>query len=1388
MTVQQWYVNDAWADIPLGRGRGPSARERYGRDASWVRRWSCYAQVMSVVAEHWGEREDAFEDMGDPQLRIYQDIVSLEQRSPRERGRYLCDSVIRPVLTELFEEKPQVFPDGKSREAVCAWYCAVEARRSWKEATRNWLAAIPRPARALGQPERTIKERMWARGLADPEGFPTQAAPGLRMITEMLDDKLRQYRRTQVPEDAKLLDKLLPASLAENVRRGSEQLAVRRAQYTPSVLENLGIDEHGQTDLMALALPRLLECIARQESMLLLGPTSSGKSRVGRIAVCHAITKARRRHGRAIVLLPTKALVSQAIAEWKEFLKDTPFHEEWRILPGSRDYPQNDEAIARGEFEVAVIIPEKLAGLMAGGMRLDGCDLIVVDELQNLADRDRGPRLEMLLTTIRANYPMPILGLSATLTTQAADDVRRWLKIGEEAVVRVTKRPVPLNMIVCDDRQVRQRRADQEEVVVSNHDLGSIVGTWREDPVLRGYLDRVSAYERALAIALTLLKNKQRPIRSVLCFVGSRQNAQELADAAQVVLDRDPEMGRVDPAAGPFAGRFRSKAADEETLGRHRAFFRFPQTTVRDSVEKSLRTGVGYHSARLEQGLRSVVETAFRDGIIRLLFATDTLKLGINLPADAVVVGSLTTPTGDRKKLVLNRDTVAQRLGRAGRLLLGNDSSPEGFGYLVIPQKAPKKGEVEFQETELTELAERMVPTEEGEPEIDRALRALSDVDAVYHHYIHSHYRDYTLEGASIVSRVDDRWFAGELLHWAVQQGLPFSLDELTARLNGLYQASLGAVTGAPPPDRTRVIDMLTSARLIGPFRPGTSEAAEPGLWVVTGLGRAISTSGLPFEDAAVVEQLVSEAAAGAGDLTLLWIAARSQHVRETMSWISIVPAAGDDSREREQRERVLRLAEVLGGEPDERQRLAHRLAYGAFVQDVPAADLVGTGIVAGRLRQLLTGPAENPELEAITALLRACVMLLWMSGCPLSRIEAAIETNTRVTGGRVQGPRQVAVHAADVRSLGENASYLFDAARELSGVRPQGTLFRRFEAMGEEVELGVPSVLAPLARLAMPATHRERIVHLVPYLRRITDTGIDDVSDIVDRYLTRPSRPPQDRGRARKILEFTLSGEERGEIRRQLERQEQSRHRGLRLSDDFRKFRVPGFSYYLFSEALDKLSGSNADGLPADVAVLLRAFGLVVQEDPLSGLLTATSPLEPDLECRMVIHTDDFGVRELAEARGRAEVVLACGRVSTGVRLAFPGSAHNPVVVQPAILLEALARITVLARQEGAVIEPVESAADSRSLIDEFLSGRDAGATTSDLEEGGESEEWSDLMTPAAEGEKGMEVVGHRLLRLLTAAPPLLGRSELNRLIAGLRVAAPPEQPEAGAMRVGEE
>ncbi|MDF2267443.1 DEAD/DEAH box helicase [Streptomyces coacervatus] len=1343
---------------------------------------------MSEAAVH--ADEDVYEILGDLHLRIYQDLIApdLLEPSPGERGRFLLDSVIRPVLTNLYDEKdaslslegsPQV--QVKSREAIYAWYWAINARRSWKEAARKWQAAIP-GGQTWRQPERTIKERMWAEGLFDPGAFPPLAAPGLRLITERLDDLLRPFARDRVSEGTSLLSRLLPMAIAEKVGNASRDLAAKRAQYSPDVLVNLGIDEHGQTDLMAKALPRLLECIAKQRSMLLLGPTSSGKSRIGRIAVCHAITRARRRHGRAIVLIPTKALVSQAVDEWKEFLGGTEF-EQWRIVPGSRDYPQNDEAIVRGEFDVAVIIPEKLAGLMAGGMTLNGCDLIVVDELQNLSDPDRGPRLEMLLTAIRASYQVPILGLSATLTPAAAEDVRAWLEISADDVVRVQRRPVPLNIIVRDDRQVCERRAENGQLERSSEDLGAVLRQWRKDPLLKVQLDRARVYDRALAVAVKLLKDDRRGVRSVLCFVGSRQHAQELAEVAQVLLSRDSDMGQVDPAASPFAGRF-GTLNEQDVRERHRAFFRFPQTTVRDSVEKSVRTGVGYHSARLEQGLRSVVERAFRDGLIRLLFATDTLKLGINLPADAVVVGSLTTPTGGRTSQVLNRDTVAQRLGRAGRLGLGTGPSPRGYGYLVIPQARLAKSAVDFQDTDLLGLASHVTALYEGEPKVDRALRALSDVNAVYRHYV-----DYTSEGATIASQVDDRWFAAELLHWAVQHRSPFAEEALGTRLDALYRASLGAVNGAAPPDQGTVVGMLRDNRLIG-RTSGSADDTDSPHWVVTGLGRAVSTSGLPFADARVVEQLVAEAALGAGDLTLLWIAARSQHVRDTMSWLSVVPAAGDEEREREQRVRVLRLAAVLGASDlDERRKKASYLANDEFVRHLGEDDLIGRGVVADELRHLLTGPAENPGLEAVTALLRACVMVLWKIGCPLSQIAAAVEKNTRVTTARPMGPREVAVHATDVRNLGENASYLFDAARELSGVRPQGTVFRRFEALGESVELGVPSILGPLARLSLPTTHRERIVRLVPFLPAAIGKGIDHLGDVVDRFLSRPRTKAQNTSEARYFHEFFLSENERAQIRRELDVQEQSRKRGVRLPPGFGRFRVPGYSDHRFSDVLDRLCPDNADTALQDVAALLSAFGLDTELDQLSGMLTVSTPLDSRLRRRIAVHMEDFGVQQLLAARGNTDIVVACGGVTSGVRLAFPESNHNPVVVQPAILLETLGRIMQLAQAEGLIHDPAASPMEAAKSIEDLLRQRAEGfetesedwedneAVTDDLDEAGD---WILPSGTPTGPDEGVRTVGHRLLRLLTAAPPMLGRSELNRLVAGFQVAPPPADESA--------
>ncbi|MGW7130017.1 DEAD/DEAH box helicase [Streptomyces bobili] len=1375
-----WFEDDHWDEIGLGKSRSGelsnTPRSLYGNDAPWVRRWSCYAEAMAKVIAYKGEPDELLTELGDPSLRIYRELIDeayLPEGGEIAVGRWLLNDVIMPALTllheqvneqgsKLFGQEP---PDRRadSREAVEAWYFAVTTSGRTKERLASLWAqktrTPERPANPTDAPN-TMRSRMWARGLGAPGAFTPGAAPGWRELTRALDKQTERYQRPVAGAGIAEIDRLLPPELANRIREGEEELRVRREQahYGVEELKNLGIDEHGRTDLMANAIPKLRSCMERRQSMLLLGATSSGKSRIGRIAAAHAVKEG----GRAIFLMPTKALVNQAVREWRDFLNGTVYQERWRILPGSRDHAQNDELIARGLFEVAVLIPEKLAGLVAGGMRLDGVSVIIVDELQNLADPERGPRLEMLITAIRTEYTMPMIGLSATLTPSAVNNVMLWLDIAEDSVIKASRRPVPLSMLVCDDRKVRW--VSHEETEPPRLDLGAVLKDWDADADLRGRLGLVRSYRRALALAVTLLKDEGRHIKSVLCFVGSREDAQRLTDVAQAVLALDPAMNRVDPERGVYGGRF-SALDDQDRHRLGREFSRFPATTLRDSVERSLTTGVGYHTARLEQPLRNVIETAFGLGVIRLLFATDTLKLGINLPADAVVNGALTSPMGGGMNRVLDRDTVAQRLGRAGRLNLG--TSPRGYGYLVVPEEPPNQEGVHMEPMELRELASRVPALGETEPELDQALRALCDVEAVYRHYL----QEYSMPGAAIDSRVDEEWFASELLHWAVRRGSPFDEDELRARTDLLYSKSLRQVTGAGPPDYEAVLQLMLEHELIG------ADIHDPRhrRLVVTGLGRAVSTSGLPFSDATVVDLLTRAARDGAGDLTLLWLAAKSEHVQRATAWISVISREGEESVTARQKEGVLALASVFAASPNQRAQYAARLRNSEFLADLPATDLVGSGVHAQELRQLLAGPAADPGTEGITALLRSCVLMLWIVGCPLSRLEPAIEKNLAVPW-RNGKPRTVVIHAADVRSLGENTSYLFDAARELAGVRPQGTVFRRFETLGESVEYGVPSALGPLARLQLAATHRERIVELVPSLRNGRLDSFDSVADIVDRYMTtRPMAASWTAKQRKKVEQLVLTDEEREQIRAQLERMEGQRRRVARLTGDFQDVRIPGAGGETMLDAYDRLRRPNQADVVKDVAMILRRFGVDAEEEAQSGMLTLSSRVTNSTRtARMAVHSEIFKVADLAQIRGQADIVLACNGATTGVRNSHLYAASNPVVVQPAILLEAIAHLRALEEAQAPAGETPED------LDDWLFAQSDPVTTTEDLDwliaDPDEANANENTISTGDAPEDDYAALGDRLLRLLTAAPPILGRSELLRLVAGLIVAAPPE------------
>ncbi len=130
-----------------------------------------------------------------------------------------------------------------------------------------------------------------------------------------------------------------------------------------------GIEPPGTTELDRSGVAYLFSSKSNT-SLMVLAPTSSGKSRFGQIAISREVYEKKRQHrktyGKVIVIVPTKALVTQFARELRDVLAGTEA-EQWEVLEGSRDYPQNDDRIRASRFDIAVIIPEKLAALMRNG-------------------------------------------------------------------------------------------------------------------------------------------------------------------------------------------------------------------------------------------------------------------------------------------------------------------------------------------------------------------------------------------------------------------------------------------------------------------------------------------------------------------------------------------------------------------------------------------------------------------------------------------------------------------------------------------------------------------------------------------------------------------------------------------------------------------------------------------------------------------------------------------------------------------------------------------------------------------------------------------------------------------------------------------------------------
>ena len=376
--------------------------------------------------------------------------------------------------------------------------------------------------------------------------------------------------------------------------------------------------------------------------VIVAAPTGSGKTVVAEYAVETAIRDGKR----AFYTAPIKALSNQKYRDLVAVHGD----DRVGLLTG-------DNAI-NGDAPVVVMTTEVLRNMIYGGRDLQDLSVVVLDEVHFLQDAYRGPVWEEVI--IHLPQHVQLVCLSATVSN--AQEVADWIETvrGPTRAVVESRRPVRLDNLYFVADRTNDRLRMMPTIVDGNPNSDALrldasavrrgQGR-RNDRDLRGGGQRVLATPGRLETVETLRDLRLLP---AIFFIFSRAQCDEAARscaAAGISLTTEADRDRIREIAGRRLDGL--AAADLEVLG-------YPQFMLQ------LEAGVAAHHAGMVPPFKEVVEACFIEGLIQVVFATETLAVGVNMPARSVVIEKLTKFTGDHHE-ALSPGQYTQLTGRAGR-------------------------------------------------------------------------------------------------------------------------------------------------------------------------------------------------------------------------------------------------------------------------------------------------------------------------------------------------------------------------------------------------------------------------------------------------------------------------------------------------------------------------------------------------------------------------------------------------------------------------------------------------------------------------------------------------------------------------------------------------
>ena len=169
--------------------------------------------------------------------------------------------------------------------------------------------------------------------------------------------------------------------------------------------------------------------LLNNKSLLICAPTASGKTLIATMGICNIIG-----NGKALYLVPLKALANEKFKEYQHLLQNTPYKTTISIS----DIDSESSYLAK--YNLIIMTTEKLDSLLRHKVSwLNEVKTVVIDEIHLLNDPSRGPTLEIILTLLQTLIKPQLIGLSATIGNP--QELADWLNA---ILVQDSWRPIEL--------------------------------------------------------------------------------------------------------------------------------------------------------------------------------------------------------------------------------------------------------------------------------------------------------------------------------------------------------------------------------------------------------------------------------------------------------------------------------------------------------------------------------------------------------------------------------------------------------------------------------------------------------------------------------------------------------------------------------------------------------------------------------------------------------------------------------------------------------------------------------------------------------------------------------------------------------------------------------